>query len=35
MQSLPELVYILAFLGCFLGAFVVSNLLARGAGYKE
>lgn len=35
MKSLPELVYIVALLGFFFGTFLVSNLLARGAGYKE
>jgi hypothetical protein len=35
VTSLPELVYIIAFLGCFLGTFFVSNILAKGAGYKE
>lgn len=35
MQTLPELSYIVIFLGIFLAVFVVSNVTARGAGYKE
>jgi len=35
MKSLPELSYIVALLGFFFSVFLVSNVLARGAGYKE
>jgi hypothetical protein len=35
MQTLPELGYIAIFLGLFLIVFIVSNVTARGAGYRE
>lgn len=35
MNRLPELGYIVILLGIFLGAFIVSNITARGAGYRE
>jgi hypothetical protein len=35
MNTLPEMGYIVVFLGIFLAVFVLSNVTARGAGYKE
>lgn len=35
VNTLPELGYIVILLGIFLGSFIVSNVTARGAGYKE
>ena len=35
MQTLPELTNIVLLLGFFLAVFVVSNVAARGAGYRE
>ena len=34
-QLLPEYGYILAFLACFVGVFVVAHLIAWATGYKE
>lgn len=35
MQTLPEFVYIMTFLGAFAGVFLLSNIVARVKGYRE
>lgn len=35
MDSMPQLVNVLATVGIFIGVFIIANLLARATGYRE